>query len=186
MAAVRSLVSSPRRGAAVVAIAVALAALMAYVTGEPFGTPEPIEVVGGGPPDGIAPPVQDAEAIERPTIADDPCADLGDEQVSATVGVEMRSTGACVWTSTSGDALLTIETPSDPYQSTFADEANDWSQVPEVVSDPFPGLFFLDAERSALLIDGADSPLILRLVDVTRDRAEHLEALTELATAVLT
>lgn len=185
-----SLRDHPRRLQLTVAAAVLLGLVVtSWVTGVPFWTSDPVEVVGGGPPaaDLAPPPIDGTKPLVRADVpaTDDACRHLTAERVSAVLGAEVTQTGPCVLASASGGVTVMVETVSGAFEQAFVTEAEGWPQLPQVVSDPWSALFFIDAERSALLVDGGEHALVVRLTDATRDHSDHLDALTDLAVAAL-
>lgn len=180
-----------RRWLALGAGVVLCLAATSWVTGVPFWTSEPVEVVGGGPPPSdVAPPATDATTTTPLVRADVPatddlCGRLTPERVAGALGADVTLTGPCMLSTTSGGASVTLEIVEGAFEQAFVTEAERWPQVPEVVADPWSALFFIDADRSALLVDGGDRAMIVRLTDASRDRAGHLNALTALALAAL-
>lgn len=168
---------------------VVAAVVTSYVFGRPFWTGEPAEATGGGPPPTGFAPTEATDGASPLMLADIPpgqevCSRLTSAKADGVLGTTVTPDGPCGLNGEDG-VQLTVEPLDLAHLDAFVAEAESWDDAPEVVQEPWTALFFVDGERSALLIDGGDRSLVLRLVDRGRDRSEHLAALLGIAGVIL-
>jgi len=139
----------------------------------------------GPPPAEVVPPFDDATdatPIRRLELPDaEACVIVDEGEVEAVYRADFTVTlgdGGCSYAS--AGAQVQVEIIDAAYPGAYASEAESWPGYAEVVYEPFYGLFMLDAERSALIVDAGTRTLVLRARDDRLDRIEHLERLARL------
>jgi hypothetical protein len=141
--------------------------------------------VGGPPESGVAPPF-DEDTFGTITVMSLPsgpvCTWLDEDAVTDVVGAKVSSSAngaGCTW---SGGGLdIAVSTIAQPIVAAFPDVAEDWPEYPETVAEPVSGLFLLDGDRAALLLDAGDDTVMVLMTEPGADRARHRNVLLGLA-----
>lgn len=151
----------------------------------------PAEDLGAGPPDSSVVPPLEEDTFAPLALVSMPsgpaCAWLSDEELSAAAGGPLSSSatpGGCTW---SGVGLeVELSTLEQPITLAIVEFAEDWPDYPEVVAEPANGLFFMDGDRAALLLDAGTSTVVVQNTEAGADRLTHWERLVSIAELLAT
>lgn len=144
-----------------------------------------VEEAGGPPDPSVVPPFEEdtfAPLLLLSMPTGPACSWITDEELATAAGESLSSSdGAegCTW---SGDGLrVELSTVDDPMTLAVVDFAEDWPEYPEVVAEPANGLFFVDGDRAALLLDAGSSTVVVQVTDAGAGRLEHRDRLVAIA-----